>query len=33
MPFEFHQAVWSIAGLGIAVLVLIIVMLGLTFIL
>lgn len=33
MPFEFHQAVMSIAGLGAVALVLIVVMLGLTFIL
>ncbi len=33
MPFEFHQAVWSIVGLAVLVLVLILVMLGLTFVL
>jgi len=33
MPFEFHQAVMSIAGLGVVALILIIVMLGLTFVL
>lgn len=33
MPFEFHEAIWSIMTMGIIVVILIILMLVLTFVL